>query len=134
MQVIYLMSLSPNARFCCLLLLLGPYSAYSPSQSPSLAGFLLGSSYGRHSKKVGRQGKGRQDWVPISSFPASTTPEWQQQQFQSPLSFCTLKPSLCRLLQDTSSSWWQPSKFGVPQNPHSELLGPNFSASFLLFL
>lgn len=79
MQVIYLMSLSPNARFCCLLLLLGPYSAYSPSQIPSLAGFLLGSSYGRHSKKIGRQGKGRQDWVPISSFPDSTTPEWQQQ-------------------------------------------------------
>ena len=111
MQVIYLMSLSPNPCFCCLLLLLGPVLCTLPfpdSRSSWLpVRFQLWEALKEDWQAgQGETGLGSYFFLPCQHHPQSgSSNNW----LQSPLSFCTPKSSLCRLLQDTSSSWWQPS-------------------------
>ena len=135
MQVIYLMSLSPNPPFHILLCCWAQDSTYSTSQTPGPAGFLLGSGNGRNSRKSGRQDEKRRDWVPVSPFPASSTPAAAA--VGSNLHFLSALPNPAS--SDSSkvpaaAGDTPPSKVWVPQNPRSELLGSSFSTSFLSFL
>jgi len=111
MQVIYLMSLSLNPRFCRLLLLLGPVLCTLPfpdSRSSWLpVRFQLWEAL-KEDWQAGQDetGLGSYFFLPCQHHPQSGS---SSNRLQSPLAFCTPKSSLCRLLQDTSSSWRQPS-------------------------
>ena len=121
MQVIYPMPLSLNPPFHILLRCWGQDSAHSTSQTPGPAGFLLGSSKGRHSRRWEGRGRGEGPefrFPPFLPAHSSSGGSWLQPP-QTPPRY--------------PSSGWYPFFQGLSTlNPCSKFLG--FSAPPKLFL
>lgn len=128
MQVIYLMPLSLNPSFHILLRCWGQDSAHSTSQD-QLASCWIPAMRGTQGRLEGRQrGEGPEFRFFLScQHHSSSSSNW----LQPPLPFCTPKPSLLTLLQDTASSWWHSFlQLLSTLNPCSECLGFKWAPTF----